>query len=318
MAYFRLAEAKAILAGYIFDALGIQDKVAYSPGSYAGNVLSIPQDVVDGTVVVLGDDTYIIDIINTDMTENTVGALDNGAGGLSLVTATGVHGRVAGDLIRIENEILKVVRVPSTTTMICARGRCGTTAATHVTASDIYESDGVHATSIPIGMVATLTPTVFTAAFVQEVNNAKAGDERCVAKASTVYGSVTASLLSVNEVHVKGNSVGVLSLATTETLAGANNEWMYTTMFGGEAAGRKRVQTFAARVPTAAEVTLAKMWFFVPFTPTGGSVRMTTTATGLKLEYDGEMTFGAGTVLLEIGGAVDFATTSTIELTVFE
>ena len=318
MAYFRLAEALQILAGYIFSATGIQDKVAYSPGAYAGNVLSIPQDVVDGTVVVLGADTYIVDIINTDMAENTVGALDNGAGGLSLVTATGVHGRVAGDLIRIESEILKVVRVPSTTTMICARGRCGTTAATHVTASDIYESDGVHATSIPIGMVATLTPTVFTAALVQEINNAKAGDERCVAKASTVYSAVVASLLSVNEVHVKALAVGVLALTTTETLAGANNEWMAATMFGGVAAGRVRMQTFPARVPTAAEVTLAKMWFFVPFTPSGGSVRMTTTATGLKLEYDGEMTFGAGYVLLEIGGAVDFATTATFELTVFE
>jgi hypothetical protein len=318
MAYFRLAEAKAILAGYIFDALGIQDKVAYCPGAYAGNVLSVPADVVDGETVVIGADTYIVDIINTDLTENTVGALDDGSGGLSLVTATGVHGRVAGDLIRIENEIMKVVRVPSTTTMVCARGRCGTTAATHVTASDIYVSDAVHATFIPVGLVATLTPTVFTAALVQEINNAKAGDERATAKASTVYSAITASLNGVNEVHIKGNTVGVLALATTETLAGANNEWMAATMFGGVAAGRRRFQTFTARVPTAAEVTLAKMFFFTTFTPTFGVVRMTTTATGLVLAYDGEMTFGAGFALLENGGAVDFATTSTIELTVWE
>ncbi len=320
MAYFRLKEALSILSGYLFPSTGIQDRVSKHSGALAFGVLRSTADVVNGDTITIGTNVFEIDVINTDLTENTVGALDDGSGGLSEVTMGGVHSRDAGDLFRVENEIMKIVRVLSTTVVVAARGRCGTTAATHVTDSDVYVSDAAPAANTPVGVVATLTPTVWTAALVQEINNAKAGDERPTAKASTLYGTIIASIYAVDEVHIKALTAAVLALATTETFNQAANDWSAVTMVGGQAVARLQYCVLPARVATANEVTLGEMWFFLPsgFTPRMVLVYVYTTSTKAPVAWIGDKTLAAGSILLDNTGGTDFSANETVQVVAFE
>lgn len=283
---------------------GVSDdgEVALRPGAKAIAVMYVPANLVNGDTIVVGADTFEVDIINTDSGVNTAnddatGPL-NGTDAVSLVTVTAAPGTVidAGALLRIENEILKVLRKISTTQYVCARGRCGTTIATHVKNTDVFVSDAAPASNIPVGLVATLTPAVFGPAFVEEFNNAIAGGERATAKASTEYANFTAvpgiGLAVGQEIVLIANEPGVDLTATTEDFANStDNVWGAATFTGGlEPASA--AQECVERVPTASEELVGEMHFAFPFTVRAVLVQIRITATGQQLAFTGSVQKG--------------------------
>jgi hypothetical protein len=278
------------------------NSILRSVGAKAFSILRVAADVVSAKTVTIGSDVYEVEIINTDSTE--VAANDDFANTdnpLVLSTAGADYASVtwtAGLLIRLENEIMRIQSVNSDKVRL-QRGHSGTTIASHADAVSIYEGDGVTAGSIPVGMVATLTPAVFTVALVGAINQ-------------FATEAVTALKIGDNEVIVFADAVGVVALATTETLAGVDNAWDTATMRGGAAAGIKR-SAHVVRVPNAAEVALGNVHIPLDFTPTFVLVHVVATATGIELAWDGGILIDAtnNVITLDNDGTVDWATTNT-------
>jgi hypothetical protein len=294
-----------------------------SPGVRASNVLRLAANVAEGetvTITIAGVATvFEYDVVNTDSTVNVSGGQLNNTNALAQVTHA-AHGRAAGDLVRVENEIMKVQRVIDANTYVVIRGRAGTTIATHADGVDIFVSATPPAANIPVGLVTTLTPAVAGPALAAEINNALAGGERATSKASTIYPLVQATSLQTGaEVLLEAVSVGTAANAygTTETLAGANNVWSAATMTGGAAAGLKRVQRIS-RVPTATEVALGFMRFAFPFAPASADVAVITTASGIEVLWNGNRTISGNRVSLDNASTVDWAATDTVHVIAYE
>lgn len=280
------------------------------PGLRAINVLRVASDVVSGTTVTIGDDVIEIEIVNTDTTADTANSdFDNTTSPLTLAdyaTDYAADAAVAvGDLRRWENEIVRCA-ASSGNSRTFERGVSGTTIATHADGVNIYKGDGIDpGSTIALGLVTTLTPTAFTAALVDDVNN---------------NGShpITASLISVNEVLITANEPGALALACAETLGGANNAWANATMYGGRDPAQRRM-AIQKRVPKTVEDGVDNMHFVYPFTPTLVQVFVTPTATpGVAKAWDGGVTISGGLVTLDNGGATDWAATDTVTVIAIE
>jgi hypothetical protein len=310
------------LRNRIFGSASQKDRIVMFPGMKAHNLLRVASDVVDGQTVTIGADTYIVDIINTDTSANTASNQWNNV--LKCISVTvAAHGRVAGDLLRVENEMVKVLRVVDANTVVVIRGRCGTTIAAHADGLDIFKSDGVHATAIPVGLVTTLTPTAFTPALVDEINNPAEGGERATAKASTIYdpgttataaqraNKVVAEAISVNEVVITSALPEACVLACTETLAGANNAWSAVTMYQGAAPTLGKVIGIA-HVPTAVEVELDHFYVDLDFTPSWVEVIVRTTATGIIVAWVGGVLISTNRITINNAGGTDWAATDTV------
>lgn len=285
-------------------------------------VLRVAANVVDGERVTIGTDVFEIDIINSNPTAGaeTVSALLNNSTDAS-VTFSGVHGLVVGDLFRVDNEILRVKTVTSTTVVEAQRARCGTAAAAHNAATSVLVSNTpgvvIAAGRIPVGLVVTLTPTVFTAALADEINSD--------AGASLQSASCRAIVIDVNTVLLVRDGPGTFALATTETLGGGGNAWDAATMSGGIAASRRRILT-GTRVPIAAEVTKGELYIPLDFAGAATSVTVSVrvTATGVEKVWDGATTIVApsgsdpGYVKLDNSGGTDWAVTDTIHYVIAE
>ena len=198
-----------------------------APGHPAGGlvgVLEVEDDVVDGETVTIGSDVYQIDIINTDSTDNTAGGLWNNMTNPLIVDCTGLAGvltLVEGDLLRIGTEIMKVTDVNiDGVTYTFARGRCGTTPASHADVEDIYISDAPGMLDIPIGLVTTLTAIAFATAAEEEI---EAESSHLVQVEVTTPGTGDRNL----EVTVPAATA---LLTTAETLSGAGNAWQALTV----------------------------------------------------------------------------------------
>lgn len=277
----------------------------FFPGNHSWGYLSIPANVADGQNVVIGSHTFQVDIINTDSADNTAnGDFANTTNPL-VVDLEGYTNldplAVVGALVRVENEIMKVTAKTGHVATF-ARGRCGTTVASHADASDIYVSDanptgGV----IPVGLVTTLTPTAYIPALVAEINALAMG--------------WTATANSTAGMFLKSDAVGVAAIATTETLAGSNNAWIQgATTVAGLAPGIKRV-FFTSYVPSAADVTLDYFYMPLPFTPSFFNVEVRVTSSGIPKAWVGGVTYEAGPpkrLKITNEGAVDWAATDTV------
>ena len=60
------------------------------------------------------------------------------------------------------------------------------------------------------------------------------------------------------------NDSAAITLACSETLAGANNAWAAAAFYGGDASGIRGLRA-AQRAPNAQEVTIGNMHFVFPF-----------------------------------------------------
>lgn len=261
------------------------------------NVLRLAANVANGEQIVIGNDTFEIDIINTDSNVNTSEALN--ATDTETVLVMAAHGRVAGNLLRIENEIVRVKSVVDASTIVIARGSAGTTKATHVSGSDIYQSDAAPAAPlIPIGLVTTLTPTAAAPAIVDTINDLNTG-------------GVFAYSVSVNEIVVQtADGVQPRLLPCTETLAGSNNVWAASAMYG-VASTEVRGVVLSARAANATEVALDHMLFNFSFSPVAVMIQVRTAAGALKT-WDGAITVSGKKVTVTNGGASDWAATDVV------
>lgn len=331
--------------GYGNLGSGLQSRLAsedrgallpYIPAKFAINTLLAPSDITADDTVTIAGVVFQCKALTTDSTRT---ASLNNSEDMSLLTLSGASGTpttcVAGDLLRIDNEIVKIMRViTESTVFVVARHRCGTTVAAHAAAS-VYQASAVSATNVPFGVNATLTPAVWVPSLVAEINNARAGStsdaERPSAKASTIFdpGSTASDAARAGKVVAAAwsdrmtltSAIGEASvLACTDGLTAAGNIWVSAAMRGGAAAAERRIFN-ASRVPVAGEVTLGKMDFAVPFTPTQVFVRVVTTATGVTLLWVGGATYDADKDILTIdntGGVPDWATTDTVHVLAIE
>jgi hypothetical protein len=190
----------------------------YPAGGVVG-ILDLLVNVVDGETVSIGADVYEVVVVNTDSAVDTAGGSWDVTTDPLTIDLAGMVGLVTviaqGDLIRIENEILKCTGVVGTSYTF-ARGRCGTVAATHADAQSIFISAAPGAMSnIAVGLVTTLTPTAFALALVAEI--AADGTEDVTA-ADRALGAATRKIEVVAD-----TAQAVIVLA--ETLAGVGNAW---------------------------------------------------------------------------------------------
>jgi len=276
-----------------------QDAVALSPGAKAVAVLYIPANLVNGDTITIDGEVFEVDIINTDSgvnIENVAASALNGTDAVSLLTTDGAPASVweAGDLLRIENEIVKILRKLSTTQYVIARGRCGTTVATHAHNTDINESDAAPAANIPVGLVTTLTPAVFGPALVEEFLNAAAGAERATAKAPTAALSDAYTPVAIDNGSVQNGQIvfiaaeaGEDDTAVAEEFSNStDNVWGAATFTGGLDKAVARV-TCVSRVPTASEELVGEMHFAFPFTVREVLVQMEVEATKQQVFFSG-------------------------------
>jgi len=279
------------------------------PGVVAQNVLYVPTAVADDETVLIGADTYEVDIINSDSGDDTADdSWSNTTDPLTVdMTAyTGIDAVLAvGDLIRAETEYMRVTVIAGHSYTF-ERGACGTTPASHADAVDIYISDSPGTTNIPVGLDTTLTPAAGTDALLATIN--EVGTE-----------AVIAVDIGTTEMLLVADAVGAVVLGCTETLAGANNVWAAATMLGGAAAAIKKM-VLVDRVPNATEVTLGNMHFAFDFVPVAVLVAVIATSGGAVTAWDGETVIDNTNKLVSLGngGSVDWATTSTVTVLVIE
>lgn len=124
---------------------------------------------------------------------------------------------------------------------------------------------------------------------------------------------VTATKISANEMLIVHDDLGTNAVATTETLAGSNNAWAATTMFGGAQVVDPLVQfQVQQRVPLAREVEVDNMHFLFPFTVAAAQVHVRTTASGIVIAWNGGYTITGNRVQVTNEGNTDWAATSTV------
>lgn len=239
---------------------------ANSPLSDAGipsdNVLRVAADVIEGETVTIGADVYEVELVDTDSTDNTQGGdFNNTTTPLTVVDAVTNYPNstfAVGSLHGIETEIMVVTAIDGNDVTF-QRGVSGTTNAAHADAENVLEGDGIDSGStIAVGLVATLTPTAFTPALADDINNR--GTELVKAtnpQVSAVY-ICTADAPGGNV----ASSVG--EIATTETLDGVNNVWSSATMEAGRLAATREASIFDHTV-TATEVALGEHRLAFPF-----------------------------------------------------
>jgi hypothetical protein len=282
-------------------------------GERASGLLRVSGNVADGNIVVIGADSFVVYIINTDTNVNLEGAIDDNDTIIATNSAMATQ-PVVGDLLRLENEIVQVVRVRSTTSYEIVRGVSGTTPASHADDVDIHQSNApgveVAAGRIPVGLVTTLTPAVFTPALVDDINSQRGTSGNSAAV-------IAKSLETAAVMLIVARERGALALATTET--GANLAWEAATMSGGLNPSRRRFYS-GTRVPTAGEVTAGLLYIPLDFDPTAVFIAVRVTADGLAKAWDGAVTVVAAAggfsayILLNNAGSTDWAATDTIHI----
>ena len=290
------------------------NSLAQNPGARAFGVLRVAGNVADGEQVEIGADVYEVEVVNTDSTDNTAdGSWDNVTDPLTvdLAAYTNVDGVIGvGDLIRIEDEIMKCTAIDGTEHTF-SRGRSNTAAAAHADGDDIYISAAPGGPAAPpaeflVGLVATLTPAVFTPALVAEIN----------AEASE---AVTAQTISNNQALVVANAPGVVTLALAESLMTADNEWDTAAMRGGAAPSLRRIVA-VSRVPNATEVALDRVLIPLDFAPSLAIVQIRATTSGVSLAFDGNVLLRSVEQRVDVinDGIVDFDADDTITVVAFE
>lgn len=300
-------------------SIGALGAASFRPGTKALAVLRVSANIVEAETVTIGPitingvaitDVFEFDVVNTDTTVNTASGQWNNTNDPISATVT-AHGLVAGDLLRVENEIVKILRVVDANTVVVARGRAGTTTAAHADGVDIFKSATPPAANIPVGVVTTLTPAVAIPALVDEIINAVCTNgERCASKASRIYQRLTAATFT-NEMLLSAINPGVLTTAVAEAMAGANNAWDTAAMRGGAEPGQKR-SAIVKRTPNATEVALGTMRIPLDFTPTSVFVAVITTADGLAKAWVGARLITTNLVTLDNTGATDWAATDDV------
>jgi hypothetical protein len=284
----------------IGDAESVFDVVPGLPGI---GTLRVAADVVAEETVTIGTDVFRVAVVLTDSTEDAAnGELNNTDE--DVVITFPAHGLIGGDLVGCQSELAVVTNVLGPNRIALHRGVSGTTIAAHADGQTLLTEAEPGDGGIAVGMGATLTPTVFTARLVADINNR--GTTR-----------VTAQLIDVNTIALYTSAVRgsgdvrptVESIATTETLDGSGNAFDAATLSGGRVSSPVIPVVI---VPTAVEVTEGKIRRYFPGTPEVLLTLVSTVSTGAAVVWDGAVTVAGGRVTWDNAGSVDWAATSRV------
>jgi len=255
---------------------GLEEEVGgilYDKGVHAYQTLVLAANVVEADTVTIGDDTYEVEIVNTDTTKNVANkdeaVIDDNTNPAFIEMEDNEHGLKAGDLIRIDNEIMLVLGVADKF-VTASRGHSGTTIAAHVKNSDVYKGGGYGEGNIPVGLVTTLTPAAASAALASVIN--AYSTEPVTAE---VFESGSNYLLSVTH-----NNAGPRDLEVDGTFNGATNIWLGATLVGGTEPS-KQVSTIKHIVGTD-EGTAGEIYIPIGFAPESIIVQVQDTDGAIK------------------------------------
>lgn len=175
---------------------------------------------------------------------------------------------------------------------------------------DTYEFDravdGVVSGNIAVTTHADDTPANATDALITAINT--------LGTMSVLAVDVSVNELVVFTANRRGGDIkgAAGSIAVSETMAGANNEWGGANIDDGRRFGSPTWMT--TRVPTAQEVALGNMQFGVPFTPAHTMVQVNITGSGALKLWDGKTFISGGQLNIANNGAVDWAVTDTVTI----
>jgi len=263
------------------------------------------ETLADTDTLVIGADTYEFDLLTTDTTFNTANAELNTTNARSLITMT-AHGFAVGKALRVESEVMIVESVPDVNTVVVDRGEAGTTIATHADALDIFEGTGITGGNVLIPAEAATAASV-QAAFKWRINDSAFGDNLTY-KVVDDGGTVQLWVSKVPGTDLTGGTV-------TNGLTGV----VVSADFSPSVVAQTQNTQLIRRAVVADDVTVATMYFPVPFKPLT-ALAVVRTAAGAVKAWDGELTIDTSlnAVLMGNGGAVDWAATDTIDLLVGE
>lgn len=264
-------------------------------------------NVVGGQTVTIGTQVFRFAVVNTDSGQVVAGGkLANTDAEIDYL-AFPSHGLIAGDLLRVENEIMRVLDVRGTGAVRVKRGVSNTTVASHANGTAIFREatpGQAAAGAINVGVVTTLTPTVWTDALIADINGGRANYRAFDVDNNTVF-IVTAE----SPGGVPAPSAD--AFATTETMTNAAFDGA-TAVAGYVDAAHITLKI----VPTAAEVTAGIIKRAFPFTPVIVTIEVVTTATRARKAWDGAAAVSGNVITIDNAGATDWAATDEIILVV--
>tara|TARA_R110000796_G_C14571530_1_gene435764 strand:- start:6605 stop:7234 length:630 start_codon:yes stop_codon:yes gene_type:complete len=130
--------------------------------------------------------------------------------------------------------------------------------------------------------------------------------------------NVTAVRVNDNITLLMIDAVGDKQVACTETMAGTTNEFVAAAFNSGTAPSLDGdIQNIAGAVivPTAADIATAGLVILAfAFAPTIVTATVRTTSTGATVAWDGAITQSGRLIILDNGGATDFAATDEIHV----
>ena len=216
-----------------------------------------------------------------------------------------------GSVLRIENEFVKVLDLPSTTEAIVSRGYAGSTAAAHANAVDIFRAaTPVTAGRLEVPSAGTLTAAAMSPLIVAAVNFWKTGYAEGLGKGT---GVVFKNRLPVTAVATAANPTngvvfylaGAAGTTASETLS---NTTISATFGVEQEIGTARETSIKYTVTGAG----SPIRITLPFTPTAVSAALYTTSTGVLVTNQPTFSFVANQLLVIENGASPFASGQTL------
>lgn len=324
----------------IFAAAGQKEMVGLRPGAKALQTLYLAANVVAGDTITIGDDVLTITVLNTTTGRTCAGLANVSDPVLMTLSGAPATAIAVGDLVSVESEILKCLRIIDVATFkyVMARGRSGTTPASHADATTVKQAAGAQ-TGVPVGVITTLTPAVAGPAIVDEFNNVGAGTqfEQAASKVPVENANFTAvptlGLAVGQQVVFIANAAGVDVTATTSAFDNyTDNLWGAATVDGGAEPGVLKQDVQSRVVSTSAEL-VGQIHFAFPFTvraavvqvrDTNGVAKAFTGSVKIAYSESTDAAMPAGTVTVRNVGAastayaVPFVATDVITVIAFE
>jgi hypothetical protein len=312
--------------------------------SLSHNALFIASAVQEGETVTIGNTIFEIDTNGAVTVGNVAVDLSTSSAAAAGAVLTLSGNAVAAETVTIGAVVYTWATTPTTT---ANQVKVGASAAESIDnlvaainlaagAGTLYGSATViHPT---VSAVRSASTCVLTAKVKGTAGNALASTETMTNAAfggavftggvdATASQAIAALIATINQTLPKTKATAISGgllvvdtagrgpLATTETLAGANNNWMAAATFGNDPGGAiPNIASIFARAATAAEVTAGRFFFSLPATPIVYSVQVRTSA-GVVKAWDGAVGVVGNTLQIDNTGSTDIAANDLVIVT---
>lgn len=269
----------------------------------AHQALTFTTNVVDTDTVTIGSKVYTFQTSLTNTNGNVLVGADAATSIQNLVDAINLTGTPGVQYALAMTKHTQVSAVKTSATVLTATANVGGTAGNSIATTETSSHIAWGNTTLLLGVDPTAANAVDAITLAINTSNTQ---------------GLIATKIGTNELLVSTSAPQAAVLACTETLAGSNNGFNAAAMYGGRAAGLRRM-SIQSRVPVAQEVTLGSMHFMFDFPPVNVSVNIIVTATpGIALAWDGAVTITGNRVTLDNAGGTDWATTNKVFITCSE